>query len=235
MTVIAIDTGTETAVTFDTAGTDARNAMLTAAGVIATTVIDVEGKLAQSAKDWGCNLFRLVYADGSTVRLDDAIGDSKVAAGWNVLTTTDVGKKAKARLEVYFSNARLVAERWSGIDDAGKAAVLAGTSSIHYLAGQFRKADADAKKAAKKAAATAEAEAAKLAEAAAGAPSGTAPTESNAIPAGMSDAIASLIDLIANASDDDLNANYDGIAAIVAAYDARINAATDATPVAVAA
>lgn len=228
MTVTVIDNGSDGAVTIDANATDPRNAMLSAAGAIASTVIDVEGKLAQSAKDWGCNLFRLVYGKDSVTTLDSAIGDSKVAAGWSILTTSDVGKKAKARLEVYFSNARLVAERWAGMDDDGKAAVMAGTSSIHYLAGQYRKADADAKKEAKKAAATAAAEAAKLAEEADAAPKGTAPTDAT-VPAtaGMGETMAALADMIANASDDDLNANYEAFAALVAAFDARINAATE--------
>lgn len=213
MSVIVIDTGAETAVTFDTTATDPRSAMLTAASAIAAFVIDTEGKLAATAKDWGCNLFRAVYSDGATAKLDDLIGDSKVAAGWAILTTTETGKKAKARMEVYFSNARLVAERWGTLDDAGKAAVLAGTSSIHYLAGQFRKADADAKKAAKKAADTAAAEAAKLAEPAA--------------PVSLADMLAGLLLAIDAASDDELSAIHDDISAVVAAYDNRVNAAAD--------
>lgn len=230
MTVTVIDNGMDNAVTMDTTATDPRKAMLTAAGAIASTVIDVEGKLAQSAKDWGCNLYRLVKAEGSKVSIDDAIGDSKVAAGWAILTTTDAGKKAKARLEVYFSNARLVAERWNGMDDAAKAAVLAGTSSIHYLAGQFRKADADAKKAAKKAAATAEAEAAKQAAEADAMPNGKAipaATEVADAPS-FGDTLLAMAAHIGEMTVEDFAANSAAFALFMEAYDAKVNAACDA-------
>lgn len=155
MTVQVIDNG-DNAVTITRDATDARSAMLASAATIAAFVVETEGKLGETAKAWGQSLFRAVYVD-KAASLDALIGDSKVAAGWNILTSSDAGRKAKARLEVYFSNARLVAERWDANADK-QADVLAGLSSIHYLAGQYRKADADAKKAASKAAALAKAE-----------------------------------------------------------------------------
>jgi hypothetical protein len=154
--VTKIDNGADV-VTIDAKAPDARSQMLASAASIASTVIDVEGKLAETAKAWGQSLFRAVYADKSA-DMDSLIGDSKVAAGWTTLASTDASKKAKARLEVYFSNARLVAENWARLTDK-QADVLAGLTSIHYLANQLRNEARDAKKALDKAAALAKAEA----------------------------------------------------------------------------
>jgi hypothetical protein len=135
---------------------DARHNMLTSAAAIATFVVDSESRLAETAKAWGHSLFVAVKTDG--LSLDTMIGESKLAAQWTTLTLTEAGRKAKQRLEVYFSNARLVAEKWDGMTDDERRDILSGLSSIHYKAGLFRKAEADAKKAAKKEAARVAAE-----------------------------------------------------------------------------
>lgn len=146
-TPLAIDNGADSIV-LDVATPDNRSAMLASAAAIASETIGFEAKVGDTAKAWGHSLFLAVYRDNAN--LDALIGDSKIAAGWQTLSVSDGGKKAKGRLEVYFSNARLVAERWSALTEEQRDAVLDGTSSIHYLAGTFRKADADAKKAAAK-------------------------------------------------------------------------------------
>lgn len=223
MTVIAIDVGTENALTFDPAAPDARSIMLSSAAALVATTLDMEGKLSETAKTWGANVFSLAYPadDAKPVTLDTLIGDSKVAAGWSSLTTTEAGKKAKARMEVYFSNARLVAETFEALSDDDKRDIRAGISSIHYRAGLIRKAAADAKKAAKKEAERVAAEqAASDSKAEADAPPATVVTTT------FADALAALTALVVDASDDDLNANYDAFAALVASFDARINAAT---------
>lgn len=235
MTVQTLDVGKDEAMTIDTNAPDARSMMLASASAIAAFVIESEGKLADTAKAWGHALFRAVYVDGAN--MDSMIGDSKVAAGWSVLTTNDVGKKAKARLEVYFSNARKVAEAWGGMEQAARDDVLAGLSSIHYLAGQLRKAEADAKKAADKAAklAKAEEEAANAkAEADANGPIVTDDVqrvECNS----LADIMALALDMLANADDAEVLAASDAVAMLTAAYDARVNAALAAEPVAIAA
>jgi hypothetical protein len=162
-----IDNGSTDALSFDPAAPDARSIMLASAASLVSTVIDVEGKLADTAKAWGANVFTLAYPadDAKPVTLDALIGDSKVAASWGTLATTDAGKKAKSRMEVYFSNARLVAESFDSLSDDDKRDIRAGISSIHYRAGLIRKAASEAKKAARKEADRVEAEAAATAPA----------------------------------------------------------------------
>lgn len=236
MTVTTIDIDADTAMTIDTNAPDARSQMLASASAIAACVIETEGKLAETAKAWGHALFRAVYVDNAN--LDSMIGDSKVAAGWSVLTTTDTGKKAKARLEVYFSNARKVAEAWGAMEQTAKDEVLAGLSSIHYLAGQLRKAEADAKKAATKAAKLAkaeqEAEDAK-AEANANGPLQTEGTETAVVEVTAEAAFSVLEAWLATAEADELDAFAPFLAQLTAAYDARVNAVLDDAPVAEAA
>jgi len=263
MTVQVIDTKNDGAMTIDTNAPDARSMMLASASAIAAFVIESEGKLADTAKAWGHALFRAVYVDGAN--MDGMIGDSKVAAGWSVLTTNETGKKAKARLEVYFSNARKVAEAWGGMEQAARDDVLAGLSSIHYIAGQLRKAEADAKRAADKAAklAKAEQEAADAKEEASPAiidphaerdasqrkaldhavytvADGYSPL--NMVRFAATDESVTLEELLSlvarkmiGASDADIDAAYPTLEAIIASVDARINAAADAEPVSLAA
>lgn len=229
MTVQTIDNGNETIV-IDTNAPDARSIMLASASAIAAVVIDTEGKLAESAKAWGQALFRAVYVDKAG-SLDSMIGDSKVAAGWNVLAQSEAGRKAKGRMEVYFSNARLVAETFEKMEDDKRGDILAGLSSIHYVAGQLRKAKADADKAAKKEAdrVAAEAAAEKAKAEAAESNDNLDTREPGAAPVSLADMILSLTVALDTASDDDLAAVYDDMNALVAAYDARVNAAADQT------
>lgn len=144
----AIDNGTDT---INTGGeqTDNRSQMLASVAAIAAASISAENKLSETAKQWGHRLFSAVYTDGNN--LDGLIGDSKIAAGWKTLSTSEAGRKTKQRLDVYFSNARLVAERYATLTEEQRIGVLAGTVSIHYLASEFRKADAAARKAEAKA------------------------------------------------------------------------------------
>jgi hypothetical protein len=222
MTIQTIDTANDTVLTIDANAPDARSKMLASASAIAALVIDSEGKLAETAKSWGHNLFRAVYVDNAN--MDTMIGDSKVAAGWSVLTTNETGKKAKARLEVYFSNARKVAEAWGGMEQAARDDVLAGLSSIHYLAGQLRKAESDAKKAADKAVKLAKAEQ-EAADAKAVVDAG--PTGDDIVPVDAVDAITALTVAMSDMSDADFASIAADMAALIAAYDARINAGAD--------
>ena len=224
MTVQTIDTANDTVLTIDSSAPDARSQMLSSASAIAACVIETEGKLAETAKSWGHNLFRAVYVDN--LNLDSMIGDSKVAAGWSVLSTNDTGKKAKSRLEVYFSNARKVAEAWGTLEQSVKDDVLAGLSSIHYLAGQLRKAESDAKKAADKEAKRLKAE--QEAEAAKAEANGNGPVQSeDIVPVDAVDAITALTVAMSDMSDDDFASIAADMAALIAAYDARINAGAD--------
>jgi len=228
MTVIAIDVGMENALTIDTNAPDDRSIMLSSAAALVATTLDMEGKLAETAKTWGAKVFSLAYPSDSnakTVTLDALIGDSKVAAGWSSLTTTDAGKKAKARMEVYFSNARLVAESFDALSDDDKRDIRAGISSIHYRAGLIRKAASDAKKAAKKEAERVAAEQA-ASDSAAEATAPVAEQAAPVAPASLADMLAAVLAAIETASDDDLNAAYPMMGAAVDAFDARINAAT---------
>lgn len=233
---IVLDTNATDAITVDATAPDARSIMLASAASIAAFVVETEGKLADSGKAWGHALFTAVYAD-KVSSLDGLIGDSKVAAGWQSLTLTDAGKKAKARLEVYFSNARLVAERWEGMSDDQRREVLAGLSSIHYLAGQFRKADADAKKAADKAAKLAQAETDAAKAAAEANESGDAATlpEPLPAPANTGDVIANLTAFFSTMTLEEAEEVGPAVSAMMAAYDARVNALLESEPEAIAA
>lgn len=141
-----IDNGSDTVIT-DGKDTSFRSQMLASVATLAAASIRAEQRLGDTAKAWGHNLFAAVYTDGGN--MDDLIGQSKLAAGWKTLSTSEAGRKTKQRLDVYFSNARLVAERFSTLTDEQRADVLNGKSSIHYLASEFRKADAVIRKAAK--------------------------------------------------------------------------------------
>jgi len=233
MTVSVIDTNnTDGVLVIDTNAPDARSMMLTSAAALVATTLEMEGKLSDTAKAWGANVFTLAYPadDTKPVTLDALIGDSKMAAQWSQLTNTDAGKKAKARMEVYFSNARLVAETFESLSDDDKRDIRAGVSSIHYRAGLIRKAASDAKKLATK-------EAARVAAEQAAADSkveALVPATSEPVARTLADVLAEAMAMIGTASDADLDASYDAVSALVAAFDARINAATG-EPVAIAA
>jgi Zn-dependent M16 (insulinase) family peptidase len=182
---------------------DNRSQMLASAALIVSQTVAAEAKIGETAKTWGHSLFSAVYRDNAN--LDALIGDSKVAAGWNNLSASEGGRKAKQRMEVYFSNARLVAERWNMLTDEQREAVLNGLSSIHYLAGQFRKADADAKKAAKKA------EEAKVAAQQA-AEGGSVSTDETGEADTLETAVMRLIDRYQAATVEERDAAYDALA-----------------------
>lgn len=201
----AIDKGNDVVVV-EAAPLDARSKMLASAARIVEQSVEAESAIGETAKQWGFNLFVAVYQDNAN--MDSLIGDSKVASGWQHLSSSEAGRKAKGRMEVYFSNARLVAERWSQLSDEQREQVLAGLSSIHYLAGQFRKADADAKKAAKKAA---ELEAAKVAAS----ESGTDAATVEAAPPSLESMVLALIDAYQVASVEEREAAYPAFALLV--------------------
>ena len=230
MTVTVIDTNnTDGAITIDTNAPDHRSLMLASAANLVATTLDMEGKLADTAKAWGASVFTLAFpasTDDKAVDLNTLIGDSKMAAGWATIGATDAGKKAKSRMEVYFSNARLVAETFDSLSDDDKRDIRNGLSSVHYRAGLIRKAASDAKKAATKEAARVEAEAlAAASKAEADAPGTDAATPTPVVRT-LADVLAEALAMIADASDTDLNFAYPTIDAVVAAFDARINAAT---------
>lgn len=187
---------------------DNRSQMLASAALIVSQTVAAEAAIGETAKQWGHSVFAAVYRDNAN--LDALIGDSKIAAGWQTLTVSEGGKKAKGRLEVYFSNARLVAERWNSLSDEQREAVLNGTSSIHYLAGQFRQAERDAKKAAKKAE---EAKAAAQTAAEGGADAAPAPaTDAAPAPETLEQRIMSLLDAYEAADEAERDASYPAFA-----------------------
>lgn len=231
MTVQILDiAGTDNALTVDTDATNPHSVMIASAASIVSTVVKVEGQLAVTAKAWGASLFTLAFpADESkAIKLDTLIGDSKIAAGWATLTATDAGKEAKRKLEVYFSNARLVAESFESFSEDEQRDIRNGLVSIHYKAGLMRKATADAAKAAKKeearlAAEKAASEASTDAAASASDVTATAPA-----PVSLVEMFANMTSAIESATDDELTGAYEAMAAMVAAYDARINASVEA-------
>jgi hypothetical protein len=218
-----IDNGVEQ-VTIPATPVDNRSAMLASASAIAVMVQDTENALATTAKEWGASLFRAVYVDGAN--MDTLIGDSKLAAGWQGLTATPSGKQAKARLEVYFSNARKVAEAWGGTPDNVKADILAGLSSIHYLAGQLRKAEKESAKEKAKEEKLAKAQAALTDPAAPPAPESEADTQTVDAP----DFILALTVAMDTMTREDFLAIQADMAALIDAFDKRL--AAELAPVA---
>lgn len=142
MTNKTTDNGANTVIA-DADATDNRHVANAAAAAIVAAVIKNETALAGKAKDWGVAVLNAVYTDKGN--LDTLIGESKLASGFATLGKTEAGAKAKGRMNVYFSNARLIAERWATFTDEQRAALLKGESSLHYVAGELRKLDAKAK------------------------------------------------------------------------------------------
>jgi hypothetical protein len=173
-----------------------------------------ETAIGLTAKNWGAALFRSSINDG--VSLNMLIGESKLAAGYATLSVSEAGRKAKQRLDVYFSNARLVEERWATLSDESKEAVLKGETSIHYLASQFRDADRKAKTEAKKAEAAA--------EAAANGNAVNTPPEATTL---AQDAEA-LLERFMGATDDERSDAYDAIGLLVDAMNEAIAASAEA-------
>lgn len=198
---------------------DERHIANAKAAAIVKAILLAETALAVTAKEWGTALFRSVHND--KVPLDTLIGESKLSAGYATLGASEAGKKAKQRLDVYFSNARLVNEGFASMDETAQAAILNGESSIHYIAGQIRDANRKALAAAKKA--EAEAEAAADSSAAA-----TANEAANK-PLSLLETIESLRVLWAAATDDERNEAYDSVSALFEEVNASIEAATSET------
>jgi hypothetical protein len=192
----------------DVEATDNRHIANGKAAAIVAAIVKNETALAITAKEHGTAIFRSVYQDGQN--LDTLIGESKLAAGFATLGGSDAGKKAKQRLNVYFSNYRLVAERWNSFSDEQRANVLNATTSVHYLAAELRKADADAKRAADKAA--------KEAEAAAN------PDALTSGEAGLIDAVSNVIAMYQAASMDERNLAFDALTELFALVDADTTA-----------
>jgi hypothetical protein len=213
---IAVDNGNAT-VSGDTSETaDNRHIANGKAKAIADAVMKNETALAVTAKEWGAALFRSSINDG--VSLDMLIGESKLAAGFATLGTSEAGRKAKQRLNVYFSNARLVMERFGTLSDEAKAAILSGETSIHYLASQYRDADRKAASEAKKAQAAAEAAADGSVAA-----NGDAPATTT-----LAQDAEALLERFMGATDEERSDAYDAIGLLVDAMTEAIAASAEA-------
>lgn len=211
---------------------DDRSEMLTAARAIVSTIVNSEVALGDSAKAWGHRLFRMCYLDNAD--MNALIGDTKTVADWASLSASDAGRKVKGRMEVYFSNARTVAEAWNGLTEDARRDMLNGTSSIHYVAGQLRKAASDAKKAADKEAKRVKAEeAAAEADAAAKASASEPVTEGATVAVDAETAFAALLAFVADMSEDEANAFGPMLDRLNDAFGERVNALTDGGDVAV--
>lgn len=203
MTEQRIDNGNETIVA-DTEAADNRAVSNGKAAEIVKAVSGFENKLAVTAKEWGVAIANATFVDG--VSLDTLIGENKLAAGFASLSNGgEAGRKAKGRLNVYFSNIRKVAENWANLEKAEQDNILNGTTSIHYLADTIRKAERDAAKAEAKALAEAETEAAET-------------------PVTLNDMAVAFLAAYNAASMDERNAAFDTIADIMAAVDADTEA-----------
>jgi hypothetical protein len=212
-----LDDGQNTVTASDKPEADNRAIANAKAAEIAGFITASENKLAITAKEHGVAMLRAHYRDG--VSLDVLIGENKLAAGFKTLGSSDAGKKAKSRLNNYFSTYRLLAERWSSIEDDKRNAMLNGETSPHYIAALIRKADAEAAKEAAKAEAEAEAETPAVAT--------------------LADEALRLLALYQAASMDERNAAFDALASLFEAVDADTVAqqteTETETPVAVAA
>lgn len=163
------DNGNATVTADSSDGADSRHIANAKALAIVNAVMKAESALALTAKEHGKAVFVTVYQDKSAT-LDTVIAENKLAAGFKALGDSEAGRKAKGRLNVYFSNFRFIAERWEKLSDEQRAAILNGDTSVHYLAATIRdeerKAEREAAKAAKEAEGDTVADAPSLADAA---------------------------------------------------------------------
>jgi hypothetical protein len=214
-TKVAVDNGNAT-VSGDTSETaDNRHQANGFAKAIVDATMKAETAIGLTAKNWGAALFRSSINDG--VSLDMLIGESKLAAGFATLGTSEAGRKAKQRLNVYFSNARLVMERFGTLSDEAKAAILSGETSIHYLASQYRDADRKAASEAKKAQAAADA-----------AGDGSAAATETAVTTTLAQDAEALLERFMGATDDERSDAYDAIGLLVDAMTEAIAASAEA-------
>ncbi len=200
-------------------------AMEASALAMGTALAGAESAAAMAAKDWGCQYLNLVKVHGYDG--DNLAERTRAALGWKDLKG-EAGSVVKRRFNTWRSNVGVLSGRWSEVTEDDKTALLGGTRSFITVYKTLIEADEAAKKAkeaadaaAAMAAATAKVDAVVTPEAP------VTPTEEAPV-ATLADMLAYVRAAIANATDDELTDAYDDVAATLAAYDARINAAMDA-------
>lgn len=200
------DNGNATVVA-DANATDNRHIANAKALAVVTAVMKSETALAVTAKEFGVAVFKTVYAD-KTATLDTVIAENKLAAGFKALGDKgEAGRKAKGRLNVYFSNFRFMAERWEKLSQEQRDSILNGETSVHYLAATIRDEERKAEREAAKA------EAAKAVD---------AEIEANRLT--LNEQAAMLVEAYRNASSDERNEAFDMLATLFELVDADTKA-----------
>jgi hypothetical protein len=191
--------------------------MEAAAVAMGVALAGAESAAAMAAKDWGCQYLNLVKVHGHD---GDTLAErTRAALGWKDLKG-EAGSVIKRRFNTWRSNVGVLSGRWGEVSADMQTELLGGTRSFITVYKSLIEADkaAAAKKKAEEAAK------AKAEETAATTPPATA---EEATPATLADMILSLTVSLDTASDDELSAVYDDMAALIAAYDKRVNAAAD--------
>lgn len=190
--------------------------MEAAAVAMGVALAGAESAAAMAAKDWGCQYLNLVKVHGHD---GDTLAErTRAALGWKDLKG-EAGSVIKRRFNTWRSNVGVLSGRWAEVSDDMRTELLGGTRSFITVYKSLIEAD-------KAAAAKKKAEEAAKAKAEETKPEAAAPVE-EAAPATLADMILSLTVSLDTASDDELSAVYDDMAALIAAYDKRVNAAAD--------
>lgn len=111
---------------------------------IADAILTAEGAVETSSKAWGCTYFNLTKKHG--LDGDNLAHQSRVAMGWPNLVG-QAGSKVKTRFNTLRSRCGTVAGRWDELTDDQRNELLGGIKSVNTVYDELAKADKAAKKA----------------------------------------------------------------------------------------
>lgn len=179
-----------------------------------------ESAAAMAAKDWGCNYLNLVKVHG--IDGDSLAERTRAALGWKELKG-EAGSVIKRRFNTWRSNVGILSGRWGEVDADTQTELLAGQRSfITVYKSLIEKDKAEAAK--KKADELAKEKAAETAPATASPVTETVET----VEMDAADLILALSVLIDGMDGEGMIAIQADFAAMVNAYDAKVNAMIDA-------
>lgn len=196
------------------------DALETAAVAMGMALASAESASAMAAKDWGCNFLNLVKVHG--LDGDDIANRSRAALGWKDLKG-EAGSVIKRRFNTWRSNVGVLSGRWSEVEADVQTELLAGQRSfITVYKALIEKDKAEAAK--KKADALAKEKAAETAPATAT----PTPETVETVEMDASELILALTVMLDTMDGDAIAAIQGDFAAMVNAYDAKVNAILDA-------
>lgn len=144
LTAIALADGNPTATISPADAVQLAADMQASALAIADAILTAEGAVETSSKAWGCNYFNLVKIHG--LDGDTLAEQSRKAMGWKNLVGSG-GSKVKTRFNTLRSRCGMVAGRWDELSDDQRNELLGGIKSVNTVYDELAKADKAAKKA----------------------------------------------------------------------------------------